>query len=109
MEGSEQRRMINEAASRLAEALVASYRRASDPSSAQRSSVELTERFFEAVIECVRRRQQGIPEDGEEAARRIPDDRQRGQLEAAQALQRRSDEAYREFLDSLAFYSSRNP
>lgn len=95
-----QTKRINEAAQKFSEALRESYRAATGrTTSAQQLNAELTQSFFNAVIDNLRAQVGSNREMTQELV-----DQQRRQLEAAQTLAQESANAYMEFLDSLFFY-----
>jgi hypothetical protein len=98
----QQTRKINEAAQQFTEALVESYRTATDRtvSSAQQLNAELTQNFFSGVISNLRTQ----AEDHREMIRRLANQQQR-QQEATRSLAQESANAYMELLDSMfSFY-----
>jgi F0F1-type ATP synthase delta subunit len=100
MDDSQVRR-INEAAQQFAEALVQAYRTATDRTvSAQELNAELTQQFFNSVINNLRSQ----AEDNREMIRELVDQQQRQQA-AAQSLAQESANAYMGFLNSMfSFY-----
>ena len=93
----QQQQRINEAAQRFTEALLESYRAAADRTvSAQELNAQLTQQFFNAVMENLR----GQTENIQAASRDLADQTQRGQ-EAAQALTQGSIGTYMEFMNSM--------
>jgi ABC-type nitrate/sulfonate/bicarbonate transport system substrate-binding protein len=100
----QQARRINEAAQKFAEALVESYRTATEHAvSAQQLTAKLTQDFFSAVIDNLREQA-----EGNKALTQGLVDLQRRQMEAAQVLGQESASAYEGFLDSLFFHYGRN-
>ena len=95
-----QTKRINEAARKFSEALMESYRATTGrTTSAQQLNAELTQSFFNAVIDNLRAQTGNNREMTQELV-----DQQRRQLEAAQTIAQESANAYMEFLDSLFFY-----
>jgi hypothetical protein len=93
----QQQQRINEAAQRFTEALLESYRAATDRTvSAQELNARLTQQFFNAVVDNLR----GQMENIQSASRDLVDQTQRGQ-EAAQALTQESVAAYMDFVNSV--------
>src|SRR5918997_1669678 len=98
----QQTRKINEAAQQFTEALVESYRTATDRtvSSAQQLNAELTQNFFSGVISNLRTQ----AEDNREMIRELVNQQQR-QQEATRSVAQESANAYMELLDSMfSFY-----
>ncbi len=99
-----QQRQINEAAQRFAEAIAESYQAVAERSvSAQQLNAELTQAFFNSVIENLQAQAEGdkaMTEDLVEGQRR--------QREAAQALAQGSIGSYMEFLNSMFSYYQDN-
>ena len=95
-----QQRQINEAAEKFAEALKESYQSIADRSvSAQELNAQLTQEFFNGVINNLRTQAEnnrGLSEDLIE--------QQRKQQEASRALAQESVDAYMDFLDSMFAY-----
>ena len=95
MDQKEQQR-VNEAAQQFTEALVQSYRVASERGvSAQEQNAQLTQEFFNRTISNLRAQAEGNRQLTEELA-----DQQQRQAEAAQTLTKESVNAYREFVSS---------
>jgi Na+/phosphate symporter len=93
----QQRRRIEGAARLFAEALVESYRTATDRSvSAQELNAKLMEQFFNAIVDNLH----GQAENMMSVSRDLAEQTQRGQ-EAAQTLMQESVGAYIEFMSSL--------
>ncbi len=93
----QQTQKINEAARLYAEAVVESYRTAADRTvSAQELNAQLTQQFFNAVIDNLRDQTENI----RAASGELAEQTQRGQ-EAAQALTRESVDAYMDVMNSL--------
>jgi ABC-type transporter Mla subunit MlaD len=92
-----QQQRINEAAQQFTGALVQSYRATADRAvSAQEPGAQLTQEFFNRVIENLRTQ----AEDQRQMTQRLADQQQRAQ-EAAQDLTRGSVGAYMDFLNSM--------
>lgn len=95
-----QRRRVEQAAEKFAEAVKESYGAVADRAvSAQALNAELTQEFFGAVINNLQARS----EDNQEAARQFIEG-QRRQQEATQELAQGSVESYMEFLNSMFSY-----
>ncbi len=95
-----QQRQIDEAAGKFAQAIADSYRAVAERGvSAQQLNAELTQRFFNGVIENLRTQAEG----GRDLARELADQQQR-QREATQDLAQASVGAYMEFLNSMFSY-----
>jgi hypothetical protein len=101
MEDLEQQQKIKKAAHQFVEALTKSYGANIDFVAAQKTNAEITQRFFEAVIDELRER-------GQAARRDIPREelerQEERRLKAAQAFGQKSTGAYVDFLGSLFFY-----
>jgi hypothetical protein len=96
MTDQQQQQRINEAAEQFTDALVESYRVVAEHgAAAQEQNAQLTETFFNRVVENLRTQ----AEENRQAAERLADQQQR-QADAAQTLTRESVEAYMEFLNS---------
>jgi hypothetical protein len=95
-----QQKQINEAAEKFAEAIKESYQALSDRSvSAQELNAQLTQDFFNGVIDNLRTQA--------ENNRALAEDliaQQRKQQEASQALTQESVNAYMDFLNSMFVY-----
>ena len=95
-----QQRQVNEAAEKFAEAIKDSYQALADRSvSAQELNAQLTQEFFNGVINNLRTQA--------ENNRALADDlieQQRKQQEASQALTQESVNAYMDFLNSMFSY-----
>jgi hypothetical protein len=88
---------INEAARQFTEALVGSYRAVSERGvSVQEHNAELTQNFFNRVIENLRAQAEGT----RAMTQRLADQQQR-QRESAQALTRESVSVYMDFVNSM--------
>jgi len=100
MEQQEQQR-INEAAEQFTDALVQSYRAVSQRGeSAQEQNAQLTEEFFNRVVNNLRTQTDANREVGQQLA-----DQQQRQAAAAQTLTRESVNAYMDFVHSaFSFY-----
>jgi hypothetical protein len=96
----DQQRQINEAAEKFAEAIKESYQALSERSvSAQELNAQLTQDFFNGVIDNLRTQT--------ENNRALAEDliaQQRKQQEASQALTQESANAYMDFLNSMFAY-----
>lgn len=92
---------INEAAQQFAEALVESYGTRIDFFSAQKVNAQLTQNFFDAVIDYLRKQSK----DKQLAPQELMD-QQMPQVGLTQALSPEAANAYRDFLSSLLFYWS---
>jgi len=87
---------INEAAEQFTDALVESYKVVAERgAAAQEQGAQLTENFFNRVIDNLRTQ----VEENRQATQRLADQQQR-QADAAQTLTRESVEAYMGFLNS---------
>lgn len=96
MEEQRQQR-IDEAARQFTEALVGSYRAVSERGvSAQELNAELTQSFFNRVIENLRAQAEGTRGMTQQLA-----DQQQRQREAVQALTRESVSVYMDFVNSM--------
>jgi uncharacterized protein YdiU (UPF0061 family) len=95
MDQKEQQR-INEAAEQFTDALVQSYKIASERGvSAQEQNAQLTQAFFNRTISNLHAQ----AEDNRQLTEQLADQQQR-QAEAAQTLTKESVDAYREFVSS---------
>jgi uncharacterized protein YdiU (UPF0061 family) len=96
-----QQQRINEAAQQFADALVQSFRAVSDRSvSAQEQGAQLTQDFFNRVIENLRAQ----AEDTRQMTQQLADQQQRA-AEAGRTLTGASVDGYMAFVDSMfAFY-----
>ena len=93
----QQQRRINEAAEQFTNAVTESYRTLTErATSTQELNAELTQQFFGAVIENLRRQ----AEETRGASQELADQTQRTQ-EAAQALTQESVDVYMDFLNSM--------
>src|SRR5215207_723365 len=96
----QQQRRVNEAAEQFAEAVRASFQAVSERgASAQQLNAELTQQFFDTVIDNLRTQ----AEDTRQMTQQLADQQQR-QAEAAQTLTRESVGAYMEVMDSMFSY-----
>lgn len=97
----QQQRRVDEAAQEFAEAVTESFRAVSDRAvSTQRLNAELTQNFFNSVIESLRR----SAEQNRKASQEFAEQTQRGQ-EATQTLTQESVSAYMDFMSSMfSFY-----
>jgi hypothetical protein len=102
MDQREQQR-VNEAAEQFTDALVQSYKVASERGvSAQEQNAQLTQEFFNRTISNLRTQ----AEDNRQLSEQLADQQQR-QAEAVQALTRESVDAYLEFVNStFSFWQS---
>ncbi len=95
-----QQKQVNEAAEKFAEAIKESYQALADRSvSAQELNAQLTQEFFNGVINNLRTQA--------ESNRALAEDlveQQRKQQEASQALAQESVNAYTDFLNSMFSY-----
>jgi aromatic ring-opening dioxygenase LigB subunit len=95
-----QQRQINEAAEKFAEAIKESYQALSERSvSAQELNAQLTQDFFNGVIDNLRTQAENNRALAEDLI-----EQQRKQQEASQALTQESVNAYTEFLNSMFAY-----
>jgi pyrroloquinoline quinone (PQQ) biosynthesis protein C len=95
-----QQRQVNEAAEKFAEAIRESFQAVSDRSvSAQQLNAELTQNFFNSVIENLRAQAEGNLALTQELV-----DQQERQREAAQAIAQESVGSYMDFLNSMFSY-----
>jgi len=95
-----QRRQVNEAAEKFAEAIRESYQALADRSvSAQELNAQLTQEFFNGVINNLRTQAEGNRALAEDLI-----EQQRRQQEASQALAQESVNAYTDFLNSMFSY-----
>src|ERR671910_2880852 len=100
MTDQQSQQRINEAAEQFTDALVKSYKTVTERgASAQEQGAQLTEDFFNRVVENLRTQ----AEENRQATQQLADQQQR-QVEAAQTLIRESVEAYMEFMDSMFSY-----
>ncbi len=93
----QQTQRINEAARIYSEAVMESYRTAADRTvSAQELNAQLTQQFFNAVMDNLR----GQTENIQAASGELAEQTRRGQ-ESAQALMQESVGAYMDFMNSM--------
>jgi hypothetical protein len=93
----QQQRQVNEAAEKFADALRESYRAVADRTvSAQELNAQLTQEFFNGVINNLRTQ----AEDTRQMTQQLADQQQRG-TEAAQTLTQESVGAYMDFMNSM--------
>src|SRR3954470_3222960 len=99
----QQAKRVDEAAQRFADALINSYRTAAGRTvSTQQFNAELTQNFFNGVINNLRTQ----AEDNREMIQELVNQQQR-QQEAARTLAQESSNAYMDFLNSMfSFYQS---
>jgi hypothetical protein len=96
----QQAQKINEAAKQFSDALAASYRALSNRTvSNQQQSAQLTQEFFEAVIDNLRAQAQGNQEMIQELV-----DQQQQQRKSAQALAQETVEGHMKLLDYMFSY-----
>jgi uncharacterized protein YktB (UPF0637 family) len=97
----QQQQQINQAAEQFANAVRDSYQAVADRSvSAQELNAELTQQFFNTVIENLRSQAEGNRQLTQQLA-----DQQQRQQEATQALTQESVGAYMDFINSMfSFY-----
>ena len=92
-----QQQRVNEAAEKFTDALVGSYQTVTEHTvTAQERNVELTQQFFNAVLNNLRAQADGNLETTQQLA-----DQQRRQQEATQALTQESVNAYMDFINSM--------
>jgi hypothetical protein len=95
-----QQRQVNEAAEKFAEAIRESYQALADRSvSAQELNAQLTQEFFNGVINNLRTQAEGNRALAEDLI-----EQQRKQQQASQALAQESVNAYTDFLNSMFSY-----
>jgi len=100
----QQARRVEEAAQQFSEALLESYKAAAGRTvSTQELNTELTQNFFDGVINSLRTQ----AEANREMIQELVDQQQR-QQEAARSLARDSVNAYMGFLDSMFFFYRRS-
>jgi predicted RNA polymerase sigma factor len=96
MTDQQQQQRINEAAETFTDALVESYKVVAERgAAAQEQNAQLTEAFFNRVIDNLRTQ----AEENRQVTEQLADQQQR-QADAAQTLTRESVEAYMNFLNS---------
>ena len=97
---TQQQKQINEAAETFADAIKESYQTVAERAvSAQELNAQLTENFFNGVINNLRTQAQ----DNREMTQKLTDQQQRTR-EAAQVLTQESVDAYMDFVDSAFSY-----
>ena len=97
---TQQQKQINEAAETFADAIKESYQTVAERAvSAQELNAQLTENFFNGVINNLRTQAQ----DNREMTQKLADQQQRTR-EAAQVLTQESVDAYMDFVDSAFSY-----
>ncbi len=97
MADRQQQQRINEAADQFTDALVQSYKSVAERGvSAQESSTQLTEVFFNQTINNLHAQ----AEENRQSSQRLAEQQQR-QAEAAETLARESVSAYMHFMDSM--------
>jgi Na+/phosphate symporter len=97
MTDQQSQQWINEAAEQFTDALVESFKTVTERgASAQEQGAQLTEDFFNRVVENLRTQ----AEESRQATQQLADQQQR-QAEAAQTLTRESVEAYMDFMNSM--------
>jgi hypothetical protein len=95
-----QHRQVNEAAEKFAQSLTEAYRAVADRSvSAQELNAQLTQDFFNGVIDNLRTQAENNRALAEDLI-----EQQRKQQEASQALTQESVNAYMDFLNSMFAY-----
>jgi hypothetical protein len=97
----QQQQRINEAAQQFTDALIGSYKAVSDRAvSAQEPGAQLTQDFFNRVVDNLRTQAENTRQMGQELA-----GQQQRQWEAAQTLTQESTNAYMDFVNSMfSFY-----
>jgi hypothetical protein len=96
MTDQQSQQRVNEAAEQFTDALVNSYKVVAERgAAAQEQNAQLTETFFNRVVENLRSQ----AEENRQATERLTEQQQR-QADAAQTLTRESVEAYMNFLNS---------
>ena len=99
-----QQQQVNEAAEKFADALKESYQSIADRSvSAQELNAQLTQDFFNGVINNLRTQAEGNRALSEDLI-----EQQRKQREASRALAKESANAYTDFLNSMFAYYKGN-
>ena len=93
----QQQQRVNQAAEEFTDALVESFRIASERGvNAQEQNARLTEDFFNRTIENLRAQAEGTRQAGQQI-----DEQQQRQVEAAQTLTQESVNAYMDFVNSM--------
>ena len=96
----QQQQRINEAAQQFTDALVESYKAVSDRAvSAQQPGIQLTQDFFNRVVDNLRTQAEDTREVGQELV-----GQQQRQWEAAQTLAQESTNAYMDFVNSMFYF-----
>ena len=96
MTDQQSQQRVNEAAEKFTDALIESYKVVAERgAAAQEQNAQLTETFFNRVVENLRSQ----TEENRQTAQQLADQQQR-QADAAQTLTRESVEAYMNFLNS---------
>lgn len=92
-----QQQRVNEAAEKFTDALIGSYQTVTERTvTTQERNVELTQQFFNAVLNNLRAQADGNLETTQQLA-----DQQQRQREAMQALTQESVNAYMDFINSM--------
>jgi 16S rRNA G527 N7-methylase RsmG len=95
--GQRQQQQVNQAAEKFTDALIESYQTMTERAiAAQERNVELTQQFFNAVLNNLRAQADGNLETTQQLA-----DQQQRQREATQALTQESVSAYMDFINSM--------
>jgi hypothetical protein len=95
--GQRQQQQVNQAAEKFTDALIESYQTVTERTvTAQERNVELTQQFFNAVLNNLRAQADGNLETTQQLA-----DQQQRQREATQALTQESVNAYMDFINSM--------
>jgi hypothetical protein len=95
--GQRQQQQVNQAAEKFTDALIGSYQTVTERTvTAQERNVELTQQFFNAVLNNLRAQADGNLETTQQLA-----DQQQRQREATQALTQESVSAYMDFINSM--------
>jgi hypothetical protein len=94
---AEQQQRVNQAAQEFANALVESFRAASEAGvNVQEQNAQLTQQFFNQVIENLRTQAEDTRQMGQQLA-----DQQQRAFQAGQTLTQESVDAYMEFVNSM--------
>ncbi|MDQ3964952.1 MAG: hypothetical protein M3246_00630 [Actinomycetota bacterium] len=94
---AEQQQRINQAAQEFSDALVQSFRAASERGvNVQEQNAQLTQQFFNQVIDNLRTQAEGTRQMGQQLA-----DQQQRAMEAGRTLTQESVDAYMEFVNSM--------
>src|SRR5919107_715169 len=100
MTDQQSQQRVNEAAEQFTDALVNSYKVVAERgAAAQEQNAQLTETFFNRVVENLRSQ----AEENRQTTQRLADQQQR-QADAAQTLTKESVDAYMELMDSMFSY-----